>query len=99
MNSIADALVYAVAHIGCREDVEDDGESDSEALDHIGAYLANATREEEDVLAEAAQRALAEEKSLFDPNPEMVKFFENWMQFVFRWDWEGNERVGPEEPD
>ena len=91
MDSIADAIVYATAYIGCREETE---ESDDDAVfEHIMAYLSNATAEEEDALAAAAERALAEEKSLQHPRQEMISFFEKWMQIVSRWDWEGNRRV------
>lgn len=93
MDSIADAIVYAVAHIGCREECGDSPDEDDPAMAHIMAYLSKATPEEEDALAAAAERALSEEKSLLHPNQEMIKFFENWMRIVFGWDWEKNKRV------
>ena len=93
MNSIADALVYAVASIVCREECEDSDECDDEAISHIMAYLSHATPEEEDALAAAAERALAEERSLHYPQQEMIDFFENWMRCVFGPDWDGNKRA------
>lgn len=97
MESIADALVYAVTYI-CTRDAEDEEliEEDDSAAGHIMAYLSNATPAEQDALADAAKRALAEEQSLNSPQPEMVEHFAVWMQHVFGPDWGGNERVDVE---
>lgn len=93
MNSIADALVYAIAHVACREESEDFESSDDEAMSHIMAYLSDATPDEEEALAAAAERALAEEQSLHYPQQEMIDFFRNWMRCVFGPDWDGNQRA------
>ena len=93
MNSIADALVYAVASIACREECEDSDEYDDAAISHIMAYMSHATPEEEDALAAAAERALTEERSLHHPQQEMIDFFENWMRCMFGPDWDGNQRA------
>ena len=93
MNSTTNALVYAVAHISCREECEDSDECDDAAISHIMAYLSHATPEEEDALAAAAERALAEEQSLHHPQQEMIDFFKNWMRYVFGPDWDGNQRA------
>jgi hypothetical protein len=93
MDSIADAIVYAAAYIGCREESEDSDQEDGSAIGHVTAYLSHATTEEEDALAAAAERALREEKSLHHPKQEMTNFFENWMRIMFGWDWEGNQRA------
>ena len=37
MDSIADAIVYAVAYIGCREECEDSLDEDDPAMAHIMA--------------------------------------------------------------
>ncbi len=93
MRSIADALVYATAYIGCRtaEDEELDDEDDS-AIGHILAYLSDATPEEEDALANAAKRALSEEQSLISPQQEMIDLFSRWMELMLDRDWDGNGR-------
>lgn len=94
MDAISDALVYAVAYVSQQsEDVEDwEGEDDS-AIAHVMAYLSEATPAEEDALAEAAKRALAEEQSLITPQQEMIELFSSWMEHVFGRDWEGNDRA------
>ena len=93
MKSIADAIVYAVAHIACLEVDEDSDEREGEAISHIMAYLSHATPEEEDALASAAQRALDEERSLHHPQQDLVEFFENWMEHMLGRDWDGNQRA------
>ncbi|MCO6044058.1 hypothetical protein NG895_09065 [Aeoliella sp. ICT_H6.2] len=98
MNSIADALVYAVAYIDCQEmeveeSLEDSDDASEAAMSHIMAYLSHATPEEEDALAAAAKRALEEEQSLHYPQQEMIDFFNKWMEYVLGGDWDGNERV------
>lgn len=94
MKSIADALVYAVSYINCRdaedEDLAEDGQS---AVESITAYLADATAQEQDSLAAAASRALAEEQSLIYPRQEMIDDFSIWMEDMFGEDWVGNKRV------
>lgn len=93
MNSIADALVYAVAHLSCRDaENEDLDNEDDAALGHIMAYLSEVATDEEDALANAAKRALAEERSLITPRQEMIDHFSNWMELMFGRDWEGNDR-------
>jgi len=91
MNSIADALVYAATHISCRADEDEDNEDDS-AIGHIMAYLSRATSDEEDALANAAKRALAEERSLNTPQQELIDHFSTWMEQLFGRDWDGNDR-------
>lgn len=94
MNSIADALVYAVTYI-CTRDAEDEdlAEDDDSAISHIMAYLHDATPVEEDALANAAKRALAEEQSLITPQQTMIDHFSSWMEHMFGRDWEGNDRA------
>jgi hypothetical protein len=98
VNSIADALVYAVAYINCQETEDEESLDDSEdaseaAMSHIMAYLSHATPEEEDALAAAAKRALMEGQSLYYPQQEMINFFKCWMEYVLGGDWDGNERA------
>jgi hypothetical protein len=93
MRSIADALVYATAYISSRtaENEELQNEDDS-AMGHVMAYLSDATPEEEDALANAAKRALAEEQSLLSPQQEMIDLFSRWMELIISRDWDGNDR-------
>ena len=93
MNSIADAIVYAAAHIACREEFEDVDDDDGTAINHIMAYLSKATPEEEDAMAAAAERALIEEQSLHHPQQQMIDFFQNWMEHMLGPDWDGNRRA------
>ena len=96
MNAIADALVYAVTYI-CTRDTDDEDliADDDSAISHIMAYLNDATSAEEEAIADAAKRALAEERSLITPEPVMIEHFSIWMEHIFGRDWEGNERVYP----
>ena len=91
MKSIADAIVYSVAYIGGRE--EDSIDDDETALSHIMSYLSHATPEEENALSDAAERALEEERSLYEPRQEMIDMFSRWMEITFGRDWDGNNRV------
>lgn len=95
MKAIADAIVYAAAHIDSRDQREDfdDDDSDESAMSHIMAYLAHATPAEEDALAAAAKRALKEEQSLHHPQQDMIEFFSRWMEIMFGLDWDGNKRA------
>ena len=94
MQFIADALVYAVSYINCRNADDDDlTDDDVSALESIAAYLADATPQEQDALAAAANRALAEEQSLASPRQELIDDFSTWMEDMFGEEWHGNERV------
>ena len=96
MNSIADALVYSVAYLNCREDEDEDSlDDDVAALESIAACLAAATDAEKDALAAAAKRALAEEQSATSPRENYVRDYENWMEEMFGDEWVGNDRARP----
>ena len=92
MKSIADALVYAVTYInlvGAKEEVYDDG--DVGALESIAGMLISASEEENDALAAAAAKALADElKSV--PREEFVRDYRTWMEDMFGDEWERNKR-------
>ncbi len=100
MQALADALVYAVSYINCRS-LEDSAsrydDGDVGALESIAAILYNATAEEEDALAAAAERALAEELASAHPRPEFVQDYERWMEDVFGEGWQRNRRVSGSE--
>jgi hypothetical protein len=93
MNSIADALVYAVAYINCR--VKDDGDvsQDVGALESIAGLLEDSTRTEQDALAAAAIRALTAETTSQRPRPDFMRDYANWMEDMFGEGWEGNSRA------
>ena len=96
MRAIADALVYAVSYINCRpleehESRYDDG--DVGALESIAGFLADATDEEQDALAAAADRALSVEMALRPPRNEFVQDYSRWMEDMFGEGWQGNASV------
>ncbi|MDB5334801.1 MAG: hypothetical protein JWN70_420 [Planctomycetaceae bacterium] len=92
MNTIASALIYAVAYINLRaSDDEDDGDGDAGALESIAAMLSSATEEERDELAAAVELALAQEKSGI-PRDEFIQTYSTWMEDMFGEGWIGNKR-------
>jgi hypothetical protein len=94
MKSIADALVYAVSYINCRDAEDDDlADDDIDAMEAITAYLSDATSAEQDALATAAKKALQEELSLNDPRQELIDDFSRWMEYRFSENWVGNDRT------
>ena len=100
MQAIADALVYAVSYINRRtlEDPQsryDDG--DVGALESVAGYLNEASAEELDALAEAAERALAGELAATPPRPEFVRGYSRWMQDMVGEGWDGNRRLAAPE--
>jgi hypothetical protein len=94
MKSLADAIVYAVVYIDLRDDPgEEFLDADVGALESIGYYLHQATEAEKDALAEAAERALAQEKASDRPREEFVEAYQTWMEVMFGDDdWRGNKR-------
>ncbi|TWT40091.1 hypothetical protein [Botrimarina hoheduenensis] len=93
MDSISDAVVYAVAYLHCREAREGILDDDESALEHVMAYLSHATTDEENALAAAAERALLEEQSLERPSRAMIEFLSKWMEAMLGRDWDGNRRL------
>ncbi len=93
MNSIADALVYAVAYLDCRDIGDGELDDDVGALESVAAFLHHATREEEDALAAAAHRAFALEQNAPSTRPDFIESYATWMENMFGDDWEGNQRV------
>ncbi len=96
MEAIADALIYAVSHINCRALEDDESRYDDGnvgALESIAGFLTNATPAEQDALAAAAERPLAEELASPQPRPEFVEDYSRWMHDLFGDEWEGNRRA------
>jgi hypothetical protein len=93
MKAIADALVYAMTYINlreCRNEAYDDG--DVGALESIAGMLDSATAEEQDALAAAAERALADEMN-HAPREEFVRDYKTWMENTIGEGWIGNRRI------
>ena len=94
MRALADAVVYAVAYISALPDEREEFQDyDVRALESIAAYLASATRAEQDALAAAAERALAAEQNAGKPNSEFAAALQNWMENMFGPPWQGNHRT------
>jgi hypothetical protein len=96
MKSIADALVFAVYYINCRTYEKGDelyADDDVRALESIAGYLAEASRSEQEALAEAAERAIAAVSVSHRLGGEYDGDLSRWMQDMFGEEWEGNRRV------
>jgi hypothetical protein len=91
MNAIADAIVYAVTYINCRDVGDDD--DDVGALESIADLLHKSTAAEQDQLAAAAERALEEERSSASPREDFVRDYEYWMEEMFGDSWSKTCRV------
>jgi len=93
MKALAEALVHAVAYINCSPDPnEEHADEDVRTLEELATYLANATDEEKEALAAAAQRAFEQEQGGI-PRPEYLKVYATWMECMFGDAWEANRRV------
>lgn len=96
MEKLADALVYAVSYINCRDEDGDETylRDDVKALEWLAHILHQATSEEQDALAAAAKRALAAELAAgAPPTSKWVRDYDTWMHDMFGEGWLGNERV------
>jgi hypothetical protein len=100
MKANADALVYAAVYINCRGEDGDEIylDQDVKALESIASLIRHATEEEEDQLAAAAERALAEELASARPRPDFVHDYAHWMEEMLGNGWVGNRRC-PEDLD
>ena len=93
MKALAEAIVHAVTYINCLPDPnEEHGEEDVRTLEEIATYLADATDEEKNALAAAAQRAFEAEQSAGNPRSEYLDVYGTWMECMFGDPWEGNRR-------
>lgn len=91
MDKLADALVFAVAHLNLRED-EEHLDEDMEAMESIIGILSEATDAEQDALAAAAKRAHA--RWVDDPEgTEFAETYASWMEDAFGEEWQGNDRM------
>jgi hypothetical protein len=93
MKALASALVYAVAYINCLSDPHEKHlDADVHTLEEMATYLSNATEEEKDALAAAAQQAFEQEQR-GSPRPEYLEVYRTWMACMFGESWEGNRRI------
>jgi hypothetical protein len=96
MEKLAEAVVYAVTYINCRDDDDDETylRDDVKSLEWLAHILHQATDAEQDALAEAAKRALAAELAAgASLDSKWVRDYSTWMQDMFGEDWLGNDRV------
>ena len=93
MEKLADALVYAVTYINCRDE-EASPEDDVTALESVSYIVGEASDAELDALAAAAKRALAEELAASFPREAWVQTYSTWMEDLFGGEgWIGNDRA------
>jgi hypothetical protein len=94
MKALADAVVYAVVFIDLWDDRDTEFlDDDVGALESIAGYLQDASRAEQDALAEAAERALREEKASDRSRRKFINAYKNWMEEMFGdEEWDGNKR-------
>ena len=92
MEKLADALVFAVSYINCRDEDGDETylDEDVNALESLASIIREATPAEQDALAAAAKRAL--EGALEAGHPQdskWVRDYSRWMQDMFVDGWCG----------
>lgn len=96
MEKLADALVYAVSYINCRDEDGDETylDEDVKALEWLAHILRQTTDAEQDALAAAAKRAVMAELAAGAPaDAKWVQDYSNWMQEMFVDGWVGNDRA------
>jgi hypothetical protein len=96
MEKLADALVYAISYISCRDEDGDETylRDDVKSLEWLAHILHQATDAEQDALAAAAKRALAAELTAgAPPDSKWVRDYSAWKQDMFGEGWLGNERA------
>jgi len=96
MEKLADAVVYAVSYINCRDEDGDETylRDDVKALEWLAHVLQRSTDAEQDALAAAAKRALAAELAGgAPPDSKWVRDYSTWMEDMFVEGWSGNDRA------
>lgn len=92
MDTLADALVRAMAFIDSIGARHDEGSAEYEAYVEattaIFMVLRRATASEQDALAAAAERAAGVEQSR-----PLKSYYHGWMESVFAGSWHGNRRA------
>jgi hypothetical protein len=96
MDKLADAVVYAVSYINCRDEDGDETylRDDVKALEWLAHILRQASDAEQDALAAAAMRALDAELAAGAPrDSKWVRDYSTWMEEMFGEGWSGNDRA------
>jgi hypothetical protein len=96
MERLADAVVYAVSYISCRDEDGDETylRDDVKSLEWLAYILQQSTNAEQDALAAAAKRALAAELAAgAAPDSKWVRDYSTWMEDMFGEGWSGNHRA------
>jgi hypothetical protein len=96
MEKLADAVVYAVSYINCRDEDGDETylNEDVKSLEWLAHILQRASDAEQDALAAAAKRALAAELAAGAPSDsQWVRDYSTWMEDMFGEGWSGNDRA------
>jgi hypothetical protein len=99
MEKLADALVYAITYINCRDEDGDETylRDDVKSLEWLAYLLQQATPAEQDALAAAAKRALAADLAAgAPPDSKWVRDCSTWMEDLFGEGWLGNDRITPD---
>jgi hypothetical protein len=96
VDALADAIVYAVSYINCRDDDGDETylKEDADALGNLAYLLRDCSQAEMNALAEAAKRAHAALLAAGDPpDSRWVQDYNRWMEEMFVEGWLGNDRI------
>jgi hypothetical protein len=96
MEKLADAVIYAVSYINCRDEDEDETylRDDVKAMEWLAHILQQASDTEQDALAAAAKRALAAELAAgATRDSKWVRDYSTWMEDMFGEGWSGNDRA------
>ena len=92
MNSLADAIVFAVSYIDSAPDPREERlDDDVRALESIADYLSRASSQELDALAAAAIRQAADARKMHDH--EAAAKLDTWMEDMCGDSWVGNVRA------
>jgi hypothetical protein len=98
VEKVADAVVYAVSYINCRDEDGDETylRDDVKSLEYLAHILQQASHAEQDALAATAKGALAAELAAgATPDSKWVQDYSTWMEDMFGEEWSGNDRAEP----
>ena len=94
MKTITDALVLAIAYIDFRRgDDESLLNDDVRVFESLVAILRDATAEERQQIATAAERALTQAQASPNPPSELISCLQSFMEDMSSNSWTGNDRA------